>query len=95
MKTSSNDREHVYASLPGDRRNIMTKTGLPSYRVPIVLRWLKRHGLALNNEKGYWEPVSIPIGVDLCWKHGVFHLGICPACRNRQQAMAAETSEMA
>ena len=95
MNISPNDRAVVYSSLPGDRRNIVTKTGLPSYRVPVVLRWLKRHGLALNNEKGYWEAVSIPNGVDLCWEHGVFHLGTCPACRNRQRSMATETSEVA
>jgi hypothetical protein len=83
MTASPEDREQVYGALPGDRRHIVRKTELPSYLVPALLKWLKRRGLALNNKKGYWEPVSIPKGVELCWEHGLLHLGICPACRNR------------
>jgi hypothetical protein len=82
MNTSRNDRERVYHVLPGDRRHIVEETGLPSYSIPAVLRWLKRRGLAHNNKKGYWEPVSIPEGVELCWEHGLIHLGTCPACIN-------------
>jgi hypothetical protein len=81
MKTSPNDRERVYTSLPGDRRNIVVKTGLPSYGVPAVLRWLKRRGLAYNVKRGFWEPRKIPRGVSMCWEHGNLTLDdYCPAC---------------
>lgn len=80
MNMSPDDRERVYLVLPGDRRHIVKETGLPSYLIPAVLRWLKRWGLAHNNQKGYWEPVFIPAGVDLCWEHGMFHvMGVRPA----------------
>ena len=84
MSTSPNDRALAYLSLPGDRRHIVRKTGLPSYSVPALLKWLKRRGLALNNKRGHWDPVSIPEGVELCWEHGLCHLGNCPACRSRK-----------
>lgn len=83
MSISANERKRVYMALPGDRRHIVKQTELPSYAVPALLRWLKRRGLAVNVVKGYWEPVSIPENVDLCWEHGLFHLGSCAACRNR------------
>jgi hypothetical protein len=85
METSPSDRQQVYASLPGGRRDIVAKTGLPSYSIPALFRWLKRHGLAGNEKKGYWEPVSIPAGVSLYWQHGLFHLGACPSCMNRNR----------
>ena len=55
------DREKVFRSLPGDRRAIMKRTGLRSYEVPGILRWLQRRCLAGNsNTRGIWEPVAIP-----------------------------------
>jgi len=87
MSTSANDRERVYRSIPGDRRHIVEETGVPSYAVPVLLRWLKRRGLAHNNQKGYWEPVPLPVGVDVCWEHGMFHIGACPACKNRRATL--------
>jgi hypothetical protein len=86
MKTSPNDRERVYTSLPGDRRKIVQKTGLPSYGIPAVLKWLKRRGLAHNGRKGIWEPTKIPAEFEICWKHGILKLGdFCPACPPRDR----------
>ena len=81
MKTSSIDRELVYVSLPGDRRTIVLKSGLPSYGIPAILKWLKRRGLAHNNNRGFWEPREIPRGVGICWEHGILMVeDFCPAC---------------
>jgi hypothetical protein len=81
MRTSPRDRERVYASLPGDRHHIVAKTGLPSYGIPALLKWLKRRGLAHNEKRGVWKPREIPLGVSICWEHGIIMLDdFCPAC---------------
>ncbi|MGB6066393.1 MAG: hypothetical protein WBG50_16450 [Desulfomonilaceae bacterium] len=83
MTISSSDRENVYKSLPGNRREIVLRTAIPSYRIPAILRWLKRRRLALNQKKGVWTPILVPTGIDICWEHGVLTLnGACPACHD-------------
>jgi hypothetical protein len=92
VNISPNNRKLVYHALPGNRRSIVQQTGLPSYAVPALLRWLKRRGLAFNERKGHWEPKPIPGGTEVCWKHGILIVdNFCPACpaedRRRERAM--------
>lgn len=85
MEISRNDREKVYRSLPGNRRAIVLKSSIPSYRVPAILRWLKRRRLAANLSRGIWTPTLVPTGIDICWEHGVLTLnGACPACLSQE-----------
>lgn len=78
-------REKVFKSLPADRRTIMERTGLFSHEVPTILRWLQRRCLADNSAtRGIWEPVVIPKGVEVCWEHGLLHLGTCQGCKGRR-----------
>jgi len=81
MKILPTDREQVYRSLPADRRTIVRNTGIPSYQIPAVLRWLKRRRLAANLSRGIWTPTRVPTGVNICWKHGTLTVdGCCPTC---------------
>lgn len=83
MEISPNEIERGFRSLPANRRTIVLKTDIASYRVPAILRWLKRKELALNLKIGKWTPTNLPIGVDICWKHGALTLnGTCPACHS-------------
>jgi len=84
MSPHTTDREAVFKSLPGGRRNIMRKSGLRSFEVPLILRWLQRRCLAHSTSRGFWEPAAIPIGVTICWTHSLLHLGHCPSCRSRR-----------
>lgn len=85
MEISPNDREQVCRSLPADRRTIVLKTGIPSYQVPAILKWLKRRMLASNGTRGIWSPTPVPTGIDICWEHGVLTLnGACPACLSQE-----------
>lgn len=59
------DRAKVFRSLPADRRKMMKRTGLRSYEVPPILRWLQRRCLAdHSNSRGVWESKVVPEGLE-------------------------------